>query len=70
MKRPTMSLRDVQRILDEQNRSLLAAYRALDEGPAGRPIAPSTRALERLREACAVGPIPATTIKVPNGIRC
>jgi hypothetical protein len=70
MKKPAMSLRDVQRILQEQDRDLHAAYRTLREETASQAIAPSAQAIERLREVCSARCVRATATEPSNGIRC
>jgi hypothetical protein len=70
MRKPTMTLQDVQRILDDQNRHLQAAYRALIDESAGRPIAPPVRALDQLRDVCDARTMPSTPPGPANGIRC
>ena len=69
MRKPTMSLHDVQRILSDQDRDLQTAYRALKE-TADLTVMPSAEALKRLREVCAVRPLAAATKNASTGIRC
>ena len=69
MRKPTMSLHDVQRILADQDRDLQAAYRALKERT-DLTVMPSAEALKGLRDVCAVRPLAATSKNAPHGIRC
>jgi hypothetical protein len=69
MRKPTMSLHDVQRILADQDRDLQAAYRALKERT-DLTVMPSAEALKGLREVCAVRPLAGATKNAPHSIRC
>jgi hypothetical protein len=70
MRKPAMTLQDIERALEEQDRDLHAAYRTLTDQSGAPPIALPAGAIERLHEACGVqrrsggAPIPA------SGIRC
>jgi hypothetical protein len=70
MKKPTMTLQDVERALSEQDEQLQAAYRALTERNGEPPVAPTDSALEGLDEACRPRPLPSTASQPANGIRC
>jgi hypothetical protein len=70
MKKPTMTLADVQQALDLQNGHLEAAYRALTDVRGDAPIAIAVDAFERLREACRVESPPRVATKPTHGIRC
>lgn len=70
MNKPTMTLLEVRRALDEQNSDLQAAVRALTENSTQGPIALPVEALVSLREACGVRLAPSTPTKPTNGIRC
>ncbi len=71
MKKPTTTLQDVQRIMEDQDRDLEAAYRTLVEESGGRGIALPARALERLRDACSPAqPVPGAAAELSTGIRC
>ena len=70
MKKPAMTLQEVQQILEDQDRDLQAAYRALNEESAGLPIVSSAQAIARLSEMCRARPTPAPAPKPASGIRC
>jgi hypothetical protein len=70
MKKPTTTLQDVQRIIEDQDRDLEAAYRTLVEESGGRAIALPAAALDRLRNACSAQPISGAAAELSTGIRC
>jgi hypothetical protein len=70
METPTMTLQEVRRALEAQDRQLQAACdeRVLEDGH--RPILVAPAALERLREACADRQRPTSHTKPTAGTRC
>jgi hypothetical protein len=70
MRKPAMTLQDIERALGEQDRDLQAAYRTLTDQSSTPPIALPAGALDRLCDACDAKPSLTSASNPHRGIRC
>jgi hypothetical protein len=70
MKEPRMTLADIERALEDQDRELQVVYREWVAGSGGTPIEFSFRSLECFHDACAVRPPANNASCADAGIRC
>jgi hypothetical protein len=70
MRKPTMTLQDIQRALAEQDCHLKAAYRALTDPSRDASLTLHAGAFARLADACEATPAPRNALNPHGGIRC
>jgi hypothetical protein len=70
MTKPAMTLQDIQRALEAQDRDLQAACRALIDQNGNPSVALPVRAFERFHEACGLRQRPSGAPITTSGIRC